>query len=47
MSVKLKPDRAVIAAVPLFAGLEPSAEEAVLATAHVKRTLKGESVFDQ
>ena len=47
MSVKLKPDRAVIAAVPLFAGLEPSAEEAVLATSHVKRTLKGESVFDQ
>lgn len=47
MSIKLKPDRSVIAAVPLFAGLEPSAEEGVLASAHVKRTLKGESVFDQ
>ncbi len=47
MSIKLKLDRSVIAAVPLFAGLEPSAEESVLASAHVKRTLKGENVFDQ
>jgi CRP/FNR family transcriptional regulator, nitrogen oxide reductase regulator len=47
MSIKLKPDRSVIAAVPLFAGLEPSAEESVLGSAHVKRTLKGENVFDQ
>jgi CRP-like cAMP-binding protein len=47
MSTKLRPDRSVIAAVPLFAGLEPSAEETVLASAHVKRMPKGESVFDQ
>lgn len=47
MSAKLKPDRSVIAAVPLFAGLEPSAEESVLASAHVRRMLKGESIFDQ
>ena len=47
MSTKLRPDRFVIAAVPLFAGLEPSAEEGILASAHVKRTLRGESVFDQ
>lgn len=47
MSTKLKRDRSVIAAVPLFAGLEPSAEDAVLASAHVKRMPKGESVFDQ
>lgn len=47
MSIRVKPDRSVIAGVPLFAGLEPSAEEAVLASAHVKRVLKGERVFDQ
>jgi CRP-like cAMP-binding protein len=47
MSNKLKPDRSVIAAVPLFAGLEPSGAEAVLACAHVGRALKGESVFNQ
>jgi CRP-like cAMP-binding protein len=47
MSTKLKPDRSVIAAVPLFVGLEPSGEEAVLASTHVGRKLRGESVFDQ
>jgi CRP-like cAMP-binding protein len=47
MSGKLKPDRSVIGAVPLFAGLEPSAEEAVLALAHIRRIPRGEQVFDQ
>lgn len=47
MSVRLKPDRSVLAAVPLFVELDATAQDEVLAGAQVKRVPRGRTVFDQ
>jgi CRP-like cAMP-binding protein len=47
MSTAFVPDSSVIAAVPLFAGLDAQARDAVVAVAHVKRIVAGDAVFQQ
>lgn len=47
MASQLRPDRSVLAGVPLFAGLDAAACDDVLAMAHVRRIAKGDAVFEQ
>ncbi len=47
MVANLRPDRSILAGVPLFAGLDPPACDDVLAAAHLRRVVKGEPVFEQ
>ncbi len=47
MSVRLRPDRSVLAAVPLFVGLEAPARDDVMALAQVRRVARGATVFEQ
>lgn len=47
MSTALAVDSSVIAAVPLFAGLDAEARAAVVAVAHVKRVAAGDALFQQ
>jgi len=44
---KLRPDRSVLAAVPLFAGLTSLAQDEAVRLAEVRRVPKGAAVFDQ
>jgi CRP-like cAMP-binding protein len=43
----LRPDRSVLANVPLFRGLSEAQQDAVLAHAHTRRVPKGGTVFDE
>lgn len=47
MAINFKPDRSILSAVPLFAGLEPSACDDALAQASVVRVARGDAVFEQ
>lgn len=47
MSVNLRPDRALLANVPLFRGLDQAAQDDVLAQAHTRRVPKGGTAFDE
>jgi CRP/FNR family transcriptional regulator, nitrogen oxide reductase regulator len=47
MVANLRPDRSVLAGVPLFAGLDAAACDDVLAAAHVRRIAEGDAVFEQ
>lgn len=47
MVANLRPDRSILAGVPLFAGLDPPACDDVLAAAHIRRVVKGDPVFEQ
>ena len=47
MTVNLRPDRAVLASVPLFRGLDEAQQDAVLAQARTRRVPKGSTVFDE
>jgi CRP/FNR family transcriptional regulator, nitrogen oxide reductase regulator len=47
MPVSLRPDRSVLADVPLFAGLDAAAHDDVLAAAETKWVQKGTAVFEQ
>src|SRR5262245_53905491 len=47
VSARLKPDRSLLAAVPLFAGVAASAQDEAIAMAEVKRVPRGGHVFDQ
>lgn len=46
-SLNLRPDPAVLAGVPLFAGLDAAARQDALASAHIRRVAKGDPVFEQ
>ena len=47
MSLNLRPDRAILANVPLFRGLTEAEQDAVLAQAHTRRVPKGGTAFDE
>ena len=47
MVANLRPDRSVLADVPLFSGLDDAECDDVLTTAHVRRVPKGDAVFEQ
>jgi CRP/FNR family transcriptional regulator, nitrogen oxide reductase regulator len=47
MSINLRPDRAILANVPLFRGLTEAEQNAVLAQAHTRRVPKGSTAFDE
>jgi CRP-like cAMP-binding protein len=47
VTVNLRPDRAVLASVPLFRGLDEAQQDAVLAQARTRRVPKGSTVFDE
>ncbi|HLJ21610.1 MAG TPA: Crp/Fnr family transcriptional regulator [Stellaceae bacterium] len=47
MSLNLRPDRAVLANVPLFRGLTEAEQDAVLAQAQTRRVPKGGTAFDE
>ncbi len=47
MTVNLRPDRAILANVPLFRGLSEAEQDAVLERAHTRRVPKGSTAFDE
>ena len=47
MTVNLRPDRSILASVPLFRGLDEAPQDAVLAQAHTRRVPKGGAAFDE
>jgi len=47
VSLNLRPDRAVLANVPLFRGLTEAEQDAVLAQAQTRRVPKGGTAFDE
>lgn len=47
MSVHLRPDRSILAKVPLFRGLGEAEQNAVLALARTRRVAKGSAVFEE